>query len=627
MLLHAGDVATIDVEVHSSLGEPLPLNNVVICLTIVGEDSLSGERSMTSMVDGTCDPTFALAGADLPKSRLNRMRSMQDPPTDKLQKTSLQLFCTVQGDQESVVLQPGVTELSFQCCPIREGFYALMYLTGEYLGTSLCLPLKQEGNVSHPSWTICHPKKRYHLTDALGYLSPALHEAVVLHVEPALQRMEVIVVLPQGCLVSSQSQWLGLVLKGQHTADIQHGTLTVAVTHPSNALHLPQQAHITNKSINDTDGIDAWIAIDDGRITLPPGFLYRGMLAIWMLMDLTPVTSVTRQISADLSRLEHGCDFECRPDASLNLEGTVHFQTQLEYFLGCWRSHASLINVPLWSPFCFESNFIKMNATSMLVTVRLASQLPVRCEIESIQLELFCPRKQNCRPALIGPFFPTALHPAEVMNIAFRLTKNEAKILAASARESDEQMVTGEFSMSYKTRLFDHHKPLQSSGTDAILANIVFPPAEDDAEMIPSEQTCHFRCPLELDVLMGGEGPKNDLFRISLLPPPAIIAGTPIALTWMLERSGSLHSKESIAYEILPESGWQACVPLHGSVYVPLSPSASATLEAMFIAVSEGELQAPRLVLTQNKIQSPLVILKVTSSSANQSPHLPFRNV
>lgn len=46
-------------------------------------------------------------------------------------------------------------------------------------------------------------------------------------------------------------------------------------------------------------------------------------------------------------------------------------------------------------------------------------------------------------------------------------------------------------------------------------------------------------------------------------------------------------------------------------IQVPLKNGASATLEGIFTPTYEGDVQAPRLLLTLNKIQSPLHYLSV----------------
>lgn len=605
-------MVTLEVEVQSQLPEPLELTNVVLCLVKVGEEAASRLSSLTSFVRHALPKAITLMPSIQETKPLRSLRRTV-PEVDRQQNlSSSQLFCdAIVEDEKGILIVPGATLLRFHCCPLREGLYAALYMIGDCFGTSLCLPLHSK-NPPRPHWIKGLYKKKPNPLEALEPFRSHLNENVVLNVQPATQRIDVTVILPQGCLISGTSQWFGILLKGRHDADIQKGTFTLSLSHITDPVPLPSTAYITNETSQEGTGtIRAWIDINDGSFSLPPGFLYNGMLTIWMLLDLAKTTGLETGLSTLLHQAT-GFDFDRAEVGSGHGDNALHLETHLEYFSGCWRSHVSLLKVPILNAFGFESSFLKMNSTTMFVTVRLESQLPVQATLESVQLELFCTRKQNVRLGLMGPVFPLELHPSEVINIAFRLTKNEAKILSVSARESDEQLVGGEFTMKFRTDCFSKHVPLQSLGRREKVTGHRFPPPVNALQPL-SSQTCHFRHELELDVLMGGEGPKNDLFKISLLPPPNIALGTPVALTWMLERQGTFHSKENIAYEIVLEAGWQACVPLRGSLYAPFESMSPVTLETVFIAVSEGELQAPRLVLTQNKIQSPLVYLKVWS--------------
>lgn len=56
---------------------------------------------------------------------------------------------------------------------------------------------------------------------------------------------------------------------------------------------------------------------------------------------------------------------------------------------------------------------------------------------------------------------------------------------------------------------------------------------------------------------------------------------------------------------------WQPCVPLKGVVRIPIETGSSATLEALFIPITEGDLNPPRLTLNGTKMQLHAAPVKV----------------
>eukprot|EP00210_Caulerpa_lentillifera_P000161 g156.t1 len=590
--LNAGDVAEIEIEIHSRLPEAILLGNVILCLSAVcppetQDLSLASTSMMDAMlVQGVHSHT---------RRRTYRSGSLNELSFDKLQKSSMQLFCSLESKKETQI-NPGISLLTFQCAPMQEGLYSVLYLSGEYQGTSLCVPLiSNEPERMKPSWQNVSAKRKSGFLDALDSLSDRLKDCVVLQVKPALQRVSLSLMSPQGCLVMGHQQWLGVLIRSQISdTGIKSGKLILS-TGKDFTGRFPSRVSL---SYGSNHGLDEWCPMANGVIDLPEGFLSSGLMAVWMLVDLGSSPSNVVKASSE---------FNPSMDSSSQIaDKTLRLDCQLEYFSGCWRSHCALLKISLLKPFSFEVNFLKMNSTLMLVTICLTSQQPIGVKLMSIKIDLHCSRRQNFSPSLIGNglYFPMDFHPQQVLNLAFQLTKNEAKILT---KDSGEQSIPGELIIEYQLDSDQSLKELDPAIPTP-------PPSLEESGQL---QQCCWKAWFNLDVLMSSEGPKKDLFRITLLPPSGIVLGKPIALTWMLERLGSTHSKESISYEIISESGWQCCVPMTGTLYVPLTTASAVTLEAMFVAMSEGELPAPRLILTQNKIQSPLAFLKVSTTSTS----------
>jgi len=91
---------------------------------------------------------------------------------------------------------------------------------------------------------------------------------------------------------------------------------------------------------------------------------------VWLQLNLASVKPSFGQMSSDLSRAERLPDFDFSADL---LDNPLQLETHLEYFNGCWRSHAALLRIPVSNAISLETNFLKIKNSTTFITVRLAS--------------------------------------------------------------------------------------------------------------------------------------------------------------------------------------------------------------------------------------------------------------
>lgn len=71
-------------------------------------------------------------------------------------------------------------------------------------------------------------------------------------------------------------------------------------------------------------------------------------------------------------------------------------------------------------------------------------------------------------------------------------------------------------------------------------------------------QECLFTWVFSMASVLNRPGPWREKIRVVLLPPPMAVVGTPVALTWVLERVGEQQqtAKEQVPYEFQMVRGW-----------------------------------------------------------------------
>lgn len=293
LCLNAGDVAELEIEIHSRLPESIFLTNIVLCLSAVcPPEAQDLSFASSSMMDASL---LQQSGPTHPhrKRPTYRSGSLHDLTFDKLQKSSMQLFCPLESQTEAEI-GTGISVLTFQCAPVQEGLYSVLYLSGEYQGTSLCIPLiSNEPERTKPSWQNVSAKRKSGFHDALDSLSDRLKECVVLQVKPALQRVGMQLMSPLGSLILGHSQWLGIMIQGQNTDNIE-STKLILTCNQDFPGRLPAKINLSTSS---KVGSHESIPLGNGVIALPKGFLSDGVSMVWMLVDLA--NDGTKRTSTD----------------------------------------------------------------------------------------------------------------------------------------------------------------------------------------------------------------------------------------------------------------------------------------------------------------------------------------
>lgn len=303
----------------------------------------------------------------------------------------------------------------------------------------------------------------------------------------------------------------------------------------------------------------------------------------------------------------------------------------MNYFSGCWRTHSILHRIPISDPVFVAANSVMLPNRQLLLQMTLTSQLPVPVTVSNLSLLLSSSAEQAIKP--VGFRLPTTLHPEESMSLAFRMDSElVAELQVDETEEANGPQCT--LNVSYNIDIFSDPQALTpcESNTSQFTADMTAaqqlppPPALERERMLHQSltngkkgiQQCTFSCSFTLDSLIDRPGPRREKVRATLLPPPTVTAGIPVALTWLLERVGEHgistkeHTKEQIPFQLLVDASWQALVPRRGFINVPFR--GSSTFEAVFLPTRDGDVVAPRLALKGFKVLWEQTVLTVQTS-------------
>ncbi|GMH45221.1 hypothetical protein BSKO_13178 [Bryopsis sp. KO-2023] len=625
ILMNAGDVVDVEIEINSRLPEGLDLTNAVLVLSTAGGRGVLSEAASQSQTvspePGRLPPFFSLISASSSKmeSRRKMHRATSSILEGTLEQVTRSLHCpcsdSTEPGKKTVRIEPGNSLLRFKCRPMQEGIYTVQHILADLQSAPICIPVVQEDskNPVQPSWTnLSGMRRRPSTAEALSGPgpSPVQGEMIIVQVRPSAQRITVSSIAPQDSLVCHKYQWVGILIHSEFE-QLSEATLTLR---PIDRGPQPSsQAFVMKIRMDGLDCHGEWVDVEEGGVVgLPDVALGETGLLVWSLMEF----------GVGCESSEGGTSKEGVDENGGSLDRHWALETRVDYLSGCQRSHVMLLRFPVVDPFTLETSMINLESTGdSLLTVNMTSCLPLACVLDGVVLSGTSSSDENgFTPNALGIKFPCPLQRSESLSLMYRISAQEAKLLSSSL--DGAPTLRGMVSIKYKIKTYaEYPRPVRCSDFLAPNNSLDFPvalpppPSQPPPKLNPDncsgDEEFEFSSPFTFDAVVGVDGSDRDSFRVTLLPPSQASVGVPVALAWALERLAGKHSNDDVPYTIAVEGMWQPCVPLEGVVKVPIAPGSSATLEGLFVPMSDGDLVPPKLVLSGTKTHVQATFVKV----------------